>query len=261
MPPSSAQKSGGPSGSGAGISARRPRIRPPRRCAAASSGGKVAAADMSSTEPAWIPPMRGSTNRSTTRWPSLRDTSGPMARSPIGPRTSGRGSSASRARPSEPRTPTMPERAVGQNRVGIPRARPSGSGRRRPRAHTDAPRAATGSSASPSPTSRHRSTASGRRPRKPSGPRSTTRPPTSTLCSGPPSRAEASSTVTAGAPGRGVAPPVSSQAAVRPLMPPPTTTTRSMSACPVGRNDHIGQRGDERGVVVQRCRAPVAEAE
>ena len=33
----------------------------------------------------------------------------------------------------------MPERAVGQNRVGMPSASPSGSGRSRPRAHTDAP--------------------------------------------------------------------------------------------------------------------------
>jgi hypothetical protein len=45
-----------------------------------------------------------------------------------GPRTSGRGSSASRARPSWPRSPRMPERAAGQNRVGMPRARPSGRG-------------------------------------------------------------------------------------------------------------------------------------
>ena len=47
----------------------------------------------------------------------------------------------------------MPERAVGQNRVGIPSAWPSGSVRRRPRAHTDAPRAAMGTSASAIPTS------------------------------------------------------------------------------------------------------------
>ena len=146
MPPSSDQKSGGPSGSGAGTSARMARMRPPRRCAAASRGGNVAAADMSSTEPAWMPPISGSTNMSTTRRPSLCATRGPMERSPIGPRVSGRGSTASRARPSAPRTPTMPERAVGQNRVGIPSAWPSGSVRRRPRAQTDAPRAAMGTS-------------------------------------------------------------------------------------------------------------------
>ena len=86
MPPSSDQKSGGPSGSGAGTSARRARMRPPRRWAAASSGGKVAAADMSSTEPAWMPPISGSTRVSTTRRPSLCATRGPMERSPIGPR-------------------------------------------------------------------------------------------------------------------------------------------------------------------------------
>ena len=79
---------------------------------------------------------------------------------------------------------------------------------------------------SPIPTSRHRSTASGRRPRNPSGPRSTARPPMSALCSGPPSCGDASRRVTAGAPAAGSAPPVSSQAAASPLMPPPTTTTR-----------------------------------
>ena len=124
---------------------------------------------------------------------------------------------------------------------------PLGQVRRRPRDHTDAPRAAIGTSASASPTSRHRSTASRRRPRKPSGPTSTTRPPNSSLCSGPPRRDEASSTVTVGAPGRRPAPPVSSQAAVRPLMPPPTTTTRRAvtSGRPVRPDDQIGQRGNE----------------
>ncbi len=122
MPPPSAQNSGGPSGSGGGTSARSARMRPPRRCAAANRGGNVAAADMSSTEPAWMPPTSGSTIMSTTREPSLWATRGPMARSPMGPRVSGRGKSASRARPAAPRTPTMPERAVGQNRVGTPSA-------------------------------------------------------------------------------------------------------------------------------------------
>ena len=126
MPPSSDQKSGGPSGSAAGTSARSARMRPPRRWAAARSGGKVAAADMSSTEPAWMPPIRGSTRTSTTWWPSLRATRGPMERSPIGPRTSGRGSTASRARPTSPRTPRTPLRAVGQNRVGMPMRVPLG---------------------------------------------------------------------------------------------------------------------------------------
>ncbi len=59
---------------------------------------------------------------------------------------------------------------VGQKRVGIPSACPSGSARNRPRAQTDAPRAAIGTNASPRPTSRQRSMASGRRPRNPSGP-------------------------------------------------------------------------------------------
>ncbi len=71
MPPSRDQNRGGPSGSGAGTSARNARIRPPRRWAAASSGGKTDAADMSSTEPAWMPPIRGSTSMSTTRCPNF----------------------------------------------------------------------------------------------------------------------------------------------------------------------------------------------
>ena len=123
MPPSSDQKSGGPSGSGAGTSDRSARMRPPRRWAAARSGGKVAAADMSSTEPAWMPPMRGSTRTSTTWCPSLRATRGPIERSPIGPRTSGRGNTASRARPSTPGSPRTPLRAVGQNRGRDARSR------------------------------------------------------------------------------------------------------------------------------------------
>ena len=175
---------------------------------------------MSSTDPAWMPPMRGSTSVSTTRCPSLRATSGPMERSPIGPRTSGRGRTASRARPSWPRNPRTPARAVGQNRVGIPSASPSGRARRRPRAQTDAPRPAMGTNTSASPSSWHKPTASGRRPRNPSGPMSTTRPANSSLRNAPPRREDDSSTTTAGASARWSAAPVSSQAAVSPLMPP-----------------------------------------
>ena len=118
MPPSSAQKSGGPSGSGAGISARSARMRLPRRPAAARSGGNTAAADMSSTDPAWMPPMRGSTSASVTRGPSLRVTSGPMERSPSGPRTSGRG---------QERVAQQPEPAP-QAQDAAPRGRPDAGG-------------------------------------------------------------------------------------------------------------------------------------
>ena len=103
------------------------------------SGGRVAAADMSSTEPAWIPPMRGSTN--------IRRRAGRACGTPAG-RLLGRRSAPAhravaaghhgrgRARRGRPRCQSG---AVGQNRVGIPSAWPSGNVRRRPRAQTDAP--------------------------------------------------------------------------------------------------------------------------
>ena len=79
---------------------------------------------------------------------------------------------------------------------GNPSACPSGSGRSRLRAHTDAPCAAMGSKAATKPSSWHSSTASGRRPRNPSGPMSTRRPPNISLRRGPPRRGDASISVT-----------------------------------------------------------------
>ena len=128
-----------PVGSGGGTSARRARMRPPRR-----------------SRP---PTMAGTSRRRTCRRPSRRgchrSTDPPRCRRHAGPACAPRGGrwndrrsvpgrraagrTASRARPSRPRTPTMPERAVGQNRVGIPSTCPSGSARRRPRAQTTHP--------------------------------------------------------------------------------------------------------------------------
>ena len=156
----------------------------------------MAAADMSSTEPAWMPPIKGSTNRSATRRPNLRDTRGPMERSPIGPRTSGRGSSASPAGRATPRRPRMPDRAVGQKRIGMPRASPSGSGRIFPRAQTAGPRPPMGTSASPRPISRHSSHRFGPPPEKTVGTGVDGVVPNGTLWSAPPSRDDDSRTTT-----------------------------------------------------------------
>ena len=209
-----------------GCMRRRARISPPRWPAAARSWGETAAVLMSATEPALMPPTSGPTSVSTTRAPSLSATRGPSARSPIGPRRLGRGASGSRARRSDPASPRTPERATGHQRVGTPRASPAGMGRNRPRAHTEAPDAPIGTSSASSPTARQRSTASGRRPSTPSGPRSTARPANSSLRSSPPRLGDASSTVTRGPPTAAPAsPPLSSQAAARPAIPPPITIT------------------------------------
>ena len=77
----------GPAGAVSGATARRP-ARPSRRMRlpgwwdAAISTGNVAAALSSSTPPAWIPPTRGSTSRSTTGRPSRSPTISPTDRSP-----------------------------------------------------------------------------------------------------------------------------------------------------------------------------------
>ena len=186
---------------------------------------------MSSTEPAWIPPMRGSTRRSTTRWPSLRATSGPMDRSPMGPRTSGRGSSASRASPSWPRE--SEDAANGR------RAR-TGSGCPAPGLRA-AGAPAAGPHAGAAPGDRDQGVAQpdlaaqldrlGPASEEPVRPR---------IDDAPAERRAAQARRRAGrkprrrrlralAHGRS-APPVSSHAAASPLMPPPTTTTRRRSA-------------------------------
>ncbi len=171
-----------------------------------------------------MPPTSGSTSRSTTRRPSFLATSGPIARSPSGPRRSGRGATTSTSSRTLPRRPRMPDRATGKNRVGTPSSCPAGNGRRRPPDQTAAPAAPIGSSSAPSPSSRHSATASGRRPRNPSGPTSTGRPSNVSVFSLPPTRGVASSTTTVGVPGAGPSrPPVSSHAAASPAMPAPTT--------------------------------------
>ncbi len=226
MPSRSDQKSGGPSAGGGGTSARSARMRLPRRCAAANSGGNVAAADMSSIDPAWMPPISGSVRTSTTRWPSLRATSGPMARSPIGPRTSGRGRSASRASASCPR--------------GLEDPCP----RRGPKARRDPERVALGQAAQPAPRphggaadrDRHQRVAEADLVAEVDGLGPAARGIRRARCRRHARRAprcravrrgarRPRRTTTAGTSARGSGPPVSCHAAASPLMPPPTTTT------------------------------------
>ena len=255
---------------GAGTSARSARMRLPRRCAAASSGGKTAAADMSSTEPAWMPPISGSTSTSTTRWPSLRADQWPDG--PVADRARGRragAAAASRARPSctarpEDARARRTARGVSGSRARAPRA----AARSRPRAQTDAPaRRDRAPARRPSPTSRHRSTASGRRPRKPSGPTSTARPPNDSLQERPPRRSarpRGARTAGASAPALGAARQL--PGGRQPGDAPPTDDDHpALSAAVVARwrrpAAHRPRRpdGDEGGVVVQRGGARVGD--
>ncbi len=211
--------------------ARRARMREPPCESASSSAGNTAAALMCSLSPAWIPPMSGSTNHAVTSRPRRRRVISAIARSGTASTRSGRcvgHGTRSRATRPRPRGERIPDRASGPRRVGTPRASPGGSGRSRPRAHTKARRLAGDTSSSPRPRWRHRATASGRRARKASGPRSTARPPTTPSCSLPPRRSPASRTTTRAA---GSA-EVSAHAAASPAMPPPTTATVVPGAVP-----------------------------
>ena len=201
---------------------------------------------------------------STTRWPSLRDTSGPMARSPIGPRTSGRG-----------------QQGVAGEAQRTPDAHDAGAGRR-PEPGRDPEGVALGQGAQ-APAGPDRRTAGrdghervgepdlaaqvdrlGPAPEEPVGPQVDHAAPEIVALQG---AAEARRGLEHGDRrvhrAAAVAPPVSSQAAARPLMPPPTTTTRraATSGAPSAGDDQIGQHGDERGVVVEGRGARVGEAD
>ncbi len=118
-----------------------------------------------------------------------------------------------------PRRRARRRRPAGARSPGTPITWPLGIGRSRPRVHSAAPCTAGGSRSSPSPTSRASASASGRRASSDSAPRSTGTPAISSACSLPPSRPDASSSVTA-TPAR-----ARSWAAASPAMPPPMTTT------------------------------------
>ncbi len=223
VPWRSDQKTGAdPAGRG-----RRPRLRMrlPVWWEAAMRAGKVAAALSSSTPPALIPPMSGSTNRSTTGRPRRSPMMSATDRSPLTGAAPRWGITRSLVTRSDSPGLRRPDRASGHHLVGTPRLRAAGIGRSRPRARIDAPVVPTGTSSSRTPICSQSSVASGRRARKASAARSTVRPANSAESSLPPTRLPASRTCTMGGPA-----PVAmsdevtnSQAAERPAMPPPTT--------------------------------------
>ena len=227
-------------------------MRLPGGAAAASKRKKVAAADMSSTEPAWMPPIQWVDQDVDDPRPELAgDQWSDGAVAERAPHV-GTGESASRASPSCPRRPRMPAGPSARSGWGSPSAWPRAGGAAGPAAQTDAPRAAIGTRSSPRPTSRQsrRPQAGGRETR-----RARVDEPVAehSLPSGPPRRRRRSSTTTAGA-RRGPPPPVSSQAAARPLIPPPTTIDRPRCVAhraSVGGGDDVGQHVHERWVVVR----------
>ena len=106
------------------------------RRAALSICGVTALALSRSESPALIPPMSGSTSRSSTSRPNRFDTIGPSAS--LG--TGRRGSSGSRAARAMPPVLRTPERATGRSSAGTPSTSPGGSRRSSPRApHVGAP--------------------------------------------------------------------------------------------------------------------------
>ncbi len=184
--------------------------------AASKSWGTAARIEMRYASPAYTPPSSGSTSRSTTSRPSRAATYSPTATSAPASVRSSVSSSAIRAMPSGEITP---EAASRPRSPGTPMTCPLGIGRSAPRVHRAAVAVVGGWRRSPRPTARARSTASGRLASIDSAPRSTGTPAISPARSLPPSRADASSTVTR-------APPSSSRwAAASPEMPPPMTTT------------------------------------
>ena len=248
--PASDQKSGvgapdaARSGAGARGGIRSRRMRLPGWWAAAMRTGKVAAALRSSTPPAL---MRGSARRSTTGRPRRLPTMSPTDRSPASPFAPGRNGSRSRATRSDSAGLRMPDRKSGHHRVGMPRLRPAGMDRSRPRAQREAPDAPTGTSDPVRPSSSQRPVASGRRARKASAARSTVRPANSVARSFPPIRSSASRTWTSGPGASPPGAPTSSQAAASPAMPPPTTAT-------TGRRGRLttARRGRPGGIPARR---------
>ncbi len=133
IPPRRVKKTGAVgSGGCARRSARSPSSSDRDRSATPATCGATANALSRSASPALIPPISGSTSRSSTSRPNRDETSGPRASGGVDRRGSN-GSSAARAIPP---TPRIPDRATGRISPGTPSARPAGSRRSRPRAHT-----------------------------------------------------------------------------------------------------------------------------
>ena len=189
----------------------------------------------------------GSARRSSACRPSRRRTKEPRLSSPPG--TGGRGGTK-RSRPSRS-LPAQERRGEARNgpiRVGTTSRTPSGTGTSRPPRTTYTRRC--GSLLpwirSPRPSSRTNSSAHGLWTRKVSGPPSTTKPPGRSVTTLPPRRGDASTTVQATDSPAAAAVICASRvwAAVRPAIPPPTTTTwRVIGAAPAMGSPLFGSRG------------------
>src|SRR5437868_4026384 len=146
-----------------------------------------------------------------------------------------------------------PDSAKASGFSGTPSARPSGSGRSWARVQSHACVVAGATKSSSRPSSRHRSTAHGMRPRKVSGPTSTATPSCSLVRTLPPARFDASST-TASTPAC-----CRYHAVASPAMPPPTTTTLRLASGMT--EDGVGDGVAQARVVVERLGAGESEPE
>lgn len=211
MPPVTVAKTGSVEGTDG--TTRRAAARTER--SSRGSCGIVAARDSSSARPAYTPPSRGSTSRSTTARPTRCATHLPTETSSPGGAPGRIRSAATRATSAAVRTPCSAPALL-----GTPMTVPVGIGRNAPRAHTPAVEVRGETSSSDRPSEATRSSASGTRRRNISAPSSTGTPATSEIRSFPPTRSVDSTTETS-------TPSIAStRAAASPAMPPPTTTTR-----------------------------------
>ena len=204
------------------VAMRRVASSPSSLRAALRNCGVIEAQLISSARPALTPPSSGSTSRSRTASPAHDLITSPMLRSPAGPSPagscfSGSPGPASLLRSASGRRPGWT--IAGSS--GNPRTLPAGIGRSRSSSQSDADRALGATSSSDRPSSVHRSAAHGTLIRKESAPSSTGSPANGVVTSLPPAAGAASRTVTS-SPGRST---MSLWAALRPVMPAPTTTT------------------------------------
>ena len=248
-----------------GTSARRARIRLPRRWAAASSGGNdrgrghvvdragVDAADQGVDQRVDDPlaelarherPDGAVADRPAHVGPGQRRVAGEAQPCRRGPEDAGAGGG--------PEPGRDPEReALGQR--AQPAAGPDRRAPRRDRARARRP-------ARPRGTGRR---ASGRRPRKPSGPRSTTRPPTSSLRSGAAEARRGLEHDDRGRAGARLGPAGQLPGRRQPAdaaADDDHPAAAPSSGAPSAADDDVGQDVDERGVVVERGRAGVGRA-
>ena len=234
---------------------------PLRRPPAESSCGSAAAVLMSATDPAWIPPMSGSTSASTTRVPRRRATAAsPRRRGALADRIAGGHRAVAGARPA-PGPPSGRSATSGWGRRAADRPEAPAAGPWRRRTHPM--RRSVGASRGRPPG--HRPAAPGRRPRKPSGPTSTVRPSKGSECRGPPNPRPDSRTVTRGAPGSARSPPVAprprpARRSRRRPPRPPVPTQPSREPARLAPSTYPGQGLQERRVVVERGRSGELQA-